>query len=1009
MAALKSLTKHLLSSVWAFAVFAGGVTGLAQDQFAPLPPVAAVAPGLPRTRLADLTAIASMNGMIVRDLRFRGASIDNDARLRQWIVQEVGQPLDKNKVRRSIQALYATGRFSDIRVEGERTSQGEITLVFVAEENFFNGLLTVDGMPRRGPTDSQLLNAARLDLGELFTREKLQAGIENMKRVLQDHGFYHASVTAELAPYPATQQMDVHFHVVPGERARVGAVTVTGEAGLTLAQVQDIGKIHPGDSVTSNRATRALERLRKKYKKRDRLEADVALASRTYVPATDTVDYGFRLDQGPTVDVHLEGARLSRGKLKKYVPIYEENAVDDDLLNEGRRNIRDYFQTQGYFDVNVDFRREPVANDHQHVIFLVDRGHRHKLEDVIVRGNKYFDTETIRERMLIDPAGWLLSHGRFSQSMLSRDIEAIESLYRANGFQEAKVTGEASDDYQGKVGRMRVVMDINEGPQTRVQRLTIVGNAAIPEAELRDQIGTLEGQPFSEYNLATDREAIANYYFNRGFPDVSFEASSVADANDPTRMNVTFKIVEGRHIVVDKVLLTGLHYTRPYVAERELQVRDGDPLSLTDMLDTQRRLYDLGIFSEVNLAVQNPEGAAREKNVLVQVTEAKRWTFNYGFGIEIATGSDPGANTPQGRTGVSPRVSFDVTRINFLGRNHTLIFKSRFGRLQQRGLFSYEAPRWFGREDLRLTFSAFYDDTRAVRTFTAQRLEGSAQIEHRYSRVSTFLYRFTYRRVKVDPRTLVIDPNLIPLLSRPVRIGMPSFTYIRDKRDDPIDSHKGSYTTVDTGVASGYFGSEADFSRFLIQNNTYHAFKKNKWVLARATRLGIERPFSDQDFVPLPERFFAGGGNSLRGFPINQAGPRDRETGFPIGGDAMFVNNLELRFPPMALPFVEDNLSTVIFHDMGNVFSTADGMFKGFTRVSQPSKRACELLTLNAVCDLNYMSHAVGAGVRYRTPIGPVRVDFGYNLNPPTFPVRNESRSQTLGRFNFFFSIGQTF
>jgi len=241
-----------------------------------------------------------------------------------------------------------------------------------------------------------------------------------------------------------------------------------------------------------------------------------------------------------------------------------------------------------------------------------------------------------------------------------------------------------------------------------------------------------------------------------------------------------------------------------------------------------------------------------------------------------------------------------------------------------------------------------------------------------------------------------------------VRIGIPSFTYIRDRRDDAFDAHKGSYTTADVGVAGRFLGSEASFSRFLIQNSTYYPFRK-QWVFARSTKVGVMKKFSSTDFIPLPERFFSGGGNSLRGFAINQAGPRDAATGFPIGGEAMFVNSFELRTPTIPLPFVQDNLSAVIFHDMGNVFDTVGNMWHGLFRSQQPNRSQCELLTLTATCDLNYMSQAVGAGIRYKTPIGPVRFDLGYNLNPPTFPIRRETRSDTLAHFNFFFSIGQSF
>src|SRR5205085_11548763 len=152
-----------------------------------------------------------------------------------------------------------------------------------------------------------------------------------------------------------------------------------------------------------------------------------------------------------------------------------------------------------------------------------------------------------------------------------------------------------------------------------------------------------------------------------------------------------------------------------------------------------------------------------------------------------------------------------------------------------------------------------------------------------------------------------------------------AFTYIRDTRDDPTESHKGAFTTLDTGLAGGFIDSEANFSRLLVQNSTYYRFYKKRWVFARSTRVGVEGPFGSTTFIPLPERFLTGGANSHRGFGVNQAGPRDLQTGFPLGGEAIFLNNLELRTPPLPLPFVGNEVRAVVFHDMGNVFtSTGD-------------------------------------------------------------------------------------
>lgn len=967
-------------------------------------------------------ANAALYGVPVRRIAFRGASGEEETKLSTHIEQKVGEPLDRGKIQRSIRALYATGLLDYIAVEAKRSGDG-VDLTFVVTKNYFVGAVEVMGLPKKGPNEAQLVNASNLDLGELFTPEKLEAAFPGMQKVMQDNGYYRTKISAEKTVVPEKEQVNILFHVVPGRQARVGNIIVEGSSELNSKQLQDVAKLHTGDAVRAQTMTRALQRIRRRFQRETRLEAQTTLLSRKYVEASNTVDYTFSIDSGPTVEIRTEEAKVSQSTLKRYVPVYEEGAVDDDLLNEGKRNLTDYFQTLGFFDTKVDFKRNrDPQNKNVDIIYTIDRGPRHKLMQVQIKGNKYFPSSLIRERLSIQPAGWLLSHGRYSQSLLARDVNSITDLYHTNGFSKVDVKGQVKDNVSNDPERMDVVFQIDEGPQLRVNSLTITGNKTIPEQDLKDMLSTIDGQPFSEVNIAQDRDLILNYYFNRGFPSVQVTPYFQAAKNDPNRMDVRYQIDEGQRVFVDQVYITGLEHTQPAIVDRDISIKGGDPLSQLAMLDSQRRLYDLGIFNQVDMAVQNPDGTAENKNLLFEIKEAKRYTFNYGFGIEIGTGVNAGQGTsPQGQTGVSPRVSFDVTRLNFRGKDQSIIFKSSLGALQQRVLLTFEAPRFFDDPNLKFTISTFYDNTRDVTTFTSQRLEEAAQLEQHVNKSITMLYGFSYRRVKASDFPTNFDPKTIALNSQPVRVGIPSIAFIRDRRDDPLDSTKGNYTIANFGVASGYFGSEANFGRIFMQNSTYHTFK-NKWVLARSTRFGYEAPYGScptclpgqSPVVPLPERFFEGGGNSHRGFSINQAGPRDPASGTPIGGSADLVNNIELRLPPMNLPLVGQNLSLVFFHDMGNVFPTAHDLFSNFLQWKQKNPNSCKDTSTAGTCDFNFIAHAIGTGVRYKTPIGPVRVDFGYNLNPAVFPIKDPiapavPHFETIRRFNVFFSIGQTF
>jgi len=999
------------------------------------------------------SAFNKYSGYRVRSISFTNAHRTDQNDLLELLPLQPGAELDRAVVQSTIQQLFATGRFRTIAAEVTPYPDRSLDLMLAVDENLFIGSIVVYNAPGP-PTANQLVNAIKLQLGQPFDPDAIATGIERMKRLMAEGGYFEASVRMESDLDPTHQRIGINFIVNRGSHARLGQVIVKGDPGYPPGKIRGIAKLHPGQPISAGRLSRAFTRLRKKYQKTDRLEAQVAVVDRNYHPDINRLDYVFEINRGPIVTVRIEGARLRKGLIKRYVPIYEEGAVDEDLLSEGRRNLRDYFQTKGYFDATVT-STSTHKDGRELVIFDVDRGELHKFTELKIKGNKYFPAESIRERMAIQPADLLQRHGIFSSALLARDVNVITGLYQMNGFQQVKVTSKTSDNYNGKTGRLLVEINIEEGPQTLVHAVQIAGNLHFDNDLLLDQLSTIQGQPFSSYLVGNDRDALVSYYYDHGFPDVRVEATSTAAPNEANRQDVSFKISEGRQVFVDNILISGLRFTKPFVVNREFEINEGDPISQTQVLNTQRRLYDLSIFNQVDMASANPDGNVSKKNLMVQIEEAKRYTFDYGLGFQVQTGNvnsdcqklqlNPTSTqvcNPGGGTGFSPLVTFGVTRANFRGRDDTIVFRTNLGRLQQRATLTYEQPHWLNRNDLTLSFSALYDSTQNVLTFSSQQLAGSVQALQQWRKGETLLYKYSYRRVKVDQNTLQISPELIPLLARPVRVGMPSFSYVRDHRDDPIDSHKGTYNSLDFGVASSIFGSQANYTRLFVQNSSYYSFAENKnisgrrWVFARSTRIGVENPFGQvrlpdttgtgtgnilttvAGVVPLPERFFTGGSNSHRGFGLNQAGPRDPETGFPLGGDGLFINNLEIRTPPIALPYIGENLSAVLFHDAGNVFASAGDVFPSLSQWSQPHPETCvphetQVGLSTPTCSFNYISQAVGLGVRYRTPIGPVRVDFGYNLNPPLFPVRDDpTRGPFLDRtshINLYFSIGQTF
>ncbi len=916
--------------------------------------------------------------------------------------------------RDALRELNQTGLFADVRTSVTSEADG-LHVDFIVTRNYYNDVVRVYGL-KEPPNEATALAALRLPLGQPFQLDDLNAGLERLGQTMKDDGFYAAQSHYGLAKHPDTRQMDVTVNVTPGRRAKLSSVNIHNQTSFSDKEVRGRLKLKRGTQVTQERIDRGTERLRTHLVSAGYLEARVAANRGDYDPNSATLPLTIDVVAGPRVSVEVTGTKISAKEVRKLVPVYEEGDVDPDLLEEGRRNIRDLLQKEGYFDSTVSYTSQLDPNTHVDAItYTIDRGAKHRLVGVVIEGNRYFSTDVLRSRLQVQQES-LLSRGRFSQGTVRDDANSIAALYIANGFLQSQVHPDVQDDYQGKKGNLFIVYQITEGQQTRVADLKLEGNSALTTKQLLTVIGSTKGQPYSQINVTSDRDNILAYYFDQGFPNAQFEAEVTPPQNN--QVDLAYHITEGQRVDVSQVLLAGYRYTRPGIIRRQVLVKAGGPLREGDRIATQQKLYNLAVFDRVEVAPQNPDGDYPDKTVAVVVQEGKRYTLSYGFGFEaqrLASISNATATT----LNVSPLGILEVSKVNVGGRAHTVSLKLRGSTLEYQGLLSYEAPNFLTYSWLNLIISGLADKASYVNTFTATRYEGSVQLAQTVSPSTSLIYRYFYRHVTAT--NLNVSVEEVPLFSQPTRVSGFEETWVRDRRDNPADATHGTFNTADLSVATRSLGSTATFVRFSLQDSTYTPFHRSSLVFARSTTFGIENAFdgSMEDDIPLPERFFAGGGTSLRGFSLNQAGPRDPTSGFPVGGLAMLVFNQELRFP-MHLPLVGSHLGGALFYDAGNVFSDIHHVSLRYTPLPPPS--ACQpgttiTNTLSECPNLNYFSHTVGFGFRYATPIGPVRLDFGYQLNPAQFQSLNPPNctsacmieTSRVPHFQFFFNIGSIF
>src|SRR5712675_1733640 len=320
----------------------------------------------------------------------------------------------------------------------------------------------------------------------------MKDALDRLRQTLEDDGLYQAKVDYVATPHPETLQVDILVRVIPGPRARIGAITIQNQTQFTDVELR--GRLHlkEGKVITSELLNHASDQVQKWLTKKDFLGARVTTHRGAYDSKANRVPLEVTFYAGLEVRVAVEGAKISMRTLRKLVPIYEEGAVDEDLLQEGRRALREWFERDGYFDAQVSYTTsESAAVDTgttlhppaRIVTYQVLRGDRHRLLGVELVGNKYFNSTLLTGRMKIQPAAYA-SPGRYSTELLQDDLSSIRTLYDANGFHEVEVKSQIIDDYHGHKGDLFVRIEIKEGQQTRVAELTIEGNQQLSTEEI---------------------------------------------------------------------------------------------------------------------------------------------------------------------------------------------------------------------------------------------------------------------------------------------------------------------------------------------------------------------------------------------------------------------------------------------------------------------------------------------------------------------------------------------
>ena len=923
-----------------------------------------------------------------------------------------GMPLAMADVRETITHLISLTRYEDVQVYGDPAAGGVrlryvLFPVHAVDRIEFRGMLGVSEDVLRRAVVSRFGNAPVASRAEDVAR--------SLQGVYRERGYTQPAITPRVEITHRPDRASMVLDINAGPRAAISKIEIDADdpADRNAFATSDIAAGKPYDAA-------AIDAYLEKYQ--------ALLRGRGFYEARATHNVDFvnggavvrvAIDRGPHVLVAFAGDPLPEADRERLVPIRAEASADEDLLEDSSRAIEDYFHARGYRDATAMYTRDESVPGEVTVRFTIARGPRYVVDALAIAGNMSIATTELA------PIVRLKAGDVFVQGALDAAAASIRGLYRARGFTRPMVmpavavlpAGERPAPAADR--HVEVTIGVTEGPRTFVNAVDLRGNMVFSDAELRAPLATLPGKAYSELDVASDRDRIDLDYRNLGYETVVVDPRVMLAEGD-TLANVLFSITEGPQVIVDHVIVVGNRRTSLSTIERELTLRPGEPLGYAARIESQQRLSALGLFRRVTITELTHESESR-RDVLVQVEEAPPTTISYGAGLEGQTILRPTGPNGQAeeRFELAPRGSFEIARSNLWGKNRSVdLFtraslkprdvlaadtnaavaepvtnSSKYGFNEYRVLGTYREPKLFNSPADLLVTAILDQAKRSSFNFRTREVRGEAGMH--VTRFVSVAGRYAFQHTKLFDEKFAPDDKVVPLIDRlfpQVRLSKFSNALIRDSRDDLLDPSRGSFLALNSDLAARGIGSQVGFVKTFAQAFEYFRLPvRRRIILATAERVGLAHGFSRlvetvqpdgtttlqtvEDDLPASERFFAGGDTTVRGFSLDRLGTAatiSQTSGFPSGGNGEIVLNAELRID------LVKGFTGVTFVDAGNVFPRASDV---------------------SLMDLR---PAAGFGVHYKSPIGPIRVELGFNLAPrelvPGVPEKRTVLHISLGQ-----------
>ncbi len=701
-------------------------------------------------------------------------------------------------------------------------------------------------------------------------------------------------------------------------------------------EVKSIMKLTTGSIFNRSTLKKDLERIRSYYKKRDYFKPVIS------EPQFKDGILSFSVSPGKQLKINISGnSSISDRRLLRELPFLEAEDFNDDILQESLSRLLHIYHTEGYEFAQI----APIVSEKNNIIdvtFFIFEGPEINVGKILFNGN------TIKQEKLKEIMS--LKEGKsYNSEMLDSDTDAIKDFYNALGYLNANVE-EVQAVYDSDNKKMDIYVTLNEGKKTVINEIQISGTTSVPEIELRNLINIRIGDAYNEVDISNARYKIIELFTSKGFPDVKVEVKREIKNGSAS---LAFNIYEGNLVLFGKTIVTGNQKTKYDVVRRELQQKENAPFDASLLSKERQKLYKLGLFSDIYMEPLDTFNG--QKDVLIKLREGNAGAVEISLGYaeyELYRGT------------------IDLSYRNLMGMNREASLRLELSSLEKRYIMQFYEP-WFMQKELPFRLFILGEDKREINIDTREtrykliRHTVAAGFERKIGNVlrGELYYDFSLvNTFDVKPDVVLSKEDTGTLIISGLRLGL-----IYDTRDNQFYPKKGIFAGATLKFTAPVFLSETNFAKLMLYGNIYHEIAKGV-VLAASLRGGVAQGFFNTNELPIVERFFLGGRTTVRGYDQDTLGPKGSD-GNPIGGNTFLMENVELRTS------VSKNFGIVAFLDGGNVWiKTGD-------------------------INISDVKFTAGLGLRYNTPVGPVRIDYGRKLQ--------KEAGESAGEIHF--SIGHAF